>query len=173
VRTHLEENLGVAASRFALESNKTALPPRVIVDVLSHARRTFEMKSEFEIALGAAALHPQLVTRLDARLLPRTRAVAFVDDQLADLSGFIATEGGAVLAFALQVTPVEPVSIDEMWQLVNRTLLALVGAERTEGARGSSSARPRRRAVERAPVKAPSVAQPSVPARPRHPADTP
>jgi PBP4 family serine-type D-alanyl-D-alanine carboxypeptidase len=139
VKAHLEENLKIASSRFTLEPGKAALPPRVIVDVLTHTRRTFEMKSELEVVIGAATLHPQLVARLDAPLLQRTRAAAFVDDQRADLAGYIVTDTGSVLAFALQVTNVGNATIDEMWVVVNRALQGLVQVESKSGARDPAS----------------------------------
>jgi D-alanyl-D-alanine carboxypeptidase len=164
VKTHLEESLHIAPSRFTLEPGKTVLPPRVIVDVLAHGTRVFELKSELEIVLGAASLHPQLALHLTPALVPRTRAVAFVDDKRADIAGYLATASGAVFAFALQVTGNGTTSVDDMWALVNRTLASLVASERAT-TRDPALRRPDGAGEQRTRPRAKGFAKPAAPVR--------
>lgn len=135
VKKHLEDDLAIDGTRFDLAANR--LPPSVVVDALAFGGKTFELKSELEVAIGAASLHPLLARRLDPRLTARTRAVAFVDDQRADVAGFLGREDGTLLAFSLQVSAAGETSVDDMWALVNRALVAVVDADRgAESARG-------------------------------------
>jgi len=135
VKKHLEDDLAIDGARFDLATNR--LPPSVVVDALAFGGKTFELKSELEVAIGAASLHPLLSRRLDGHLTARTRAVAFVDDRRADVAGFLGREDGTVLAFSLQASANGETSVDDMWAIVNRALLAVVDADKgAESARG-------------------------------------